>query len=418
MKKKLSSLVVLFFVAQFFVPNFSFATMNDAEDLTCETAPDYIIPILEAEAEENGVKLEWEEVDHPQFEGYKIVISKDNPEPTYSEDGYLVFLTNPSVHSYLVYNAQKYNNGDFGDYLEPGQEYYFSITVLYSCGEQVSSNAVRVVFPDISSSDDTSDEENNDATEDDSSVLEDSTSDVEAIVGELTSVKDQFKKHKKELKKNKKYLREKIKKEKKERDNELDDIKKKARLLKDNNLEDILSELKELRSIVKEQQTQIKYLKSLSGDLKKIATNMRNAIENFVTYGVDNNTKGLGEGERAAVIHSYKKAFGKLPSNDAELEDAIKIANGRWPSLRNKVAEERAGKIFEDIYNRAPNLDNPRDNAAVTIMAYGLRQRAENRKLESEQNGLKIYQDIFGRLPETTEDWNVMQAITYSGATR
>ena len=100
------------------------------------------------------------------------------------------------------------------------------------------------------------------------------------------------------------------------------------------------------------------------------------------------------------------------------MEDAIRIANGRWPSIRNQSAEDRASVIFAKIYDRQPDLENPQDNAAVTIMAYGLRQRAENRKLESERNGLKIYKAIFGHMPETTEDWNVMQAITYSGATR
>ena len=51
-------------------------------------------------------------------------------------------------------------------------------------------------------------------------------------------------------------------------------------------------------------------------------------------------------------------------------------------------------------------------------MAYGLRQSAANSNLRSEQKGLEIYRNIFGRLPETTEYWNVIQAITYSGDRR
>jgi len=127
--------------------------------------------------------------------------------------------------------------------------------------------------------------------------------------------------------------------------------------------------------------------------------------------------KPLDDSALSLYIHQIggQTVKGKIAveSLDAEVlkslkqEDAIKIANGRWPSLRNQAAEDRAGVVFEKIYDRLPDLDNPRDNAAVTIMSYGLRQRAENRKLESEQNGLKIYQDIFGHLPETTEDWNV-----------
>lgn len=63
-------------------------------------------------------------------------------------------------------------------------------------------------------------------------------------------------------------------------------------------------------------------------------------------------------------------------------------------------------------------MTNPHDNAAVTVMAYGLRQRAENRNLESEKAGIGIFKKIFEHVPQTTDEWNTMQAITYSGATR
>ena len=63
-------------------------------------------------------------------------------------------------------------------------------------------------------------------------------------------------------------------------------------------------------------------------------------------------------------------------------------------------------------------MKNANDNAAVTIIAYGLRQRVENRNLNSESAGLKIFRGIYGRIPQSTNDWNALQAITYSGATR
>jgi len=63
-------------------------------------------------------------------------------------------------------------------------------------------------------------------------------------------------------------------------------------------------------------------------------------------------------------------------------------------------------------------MNDPKDNAAVTIMAYGLRQRAENRNLVSEQQGISIYESIYNKVPSSTGEWNVMQAITYSGAMR
>lgn len=155
-----------------------------------------------------------------------------------------------------------------------------------------------------------------------------------------------------------------------------------------------------------------------AGLFQAISAAVENAIKNFITYGVDDNTKSLGEGERAAVIYSFKVAFGKLPKTEEELEETIKIANGRWPSITSSEAEARAIEQFKKIYLRESDMNDPHDAAAIKVMAYGLRQRAKNRNLNSERNGLAIFRAIFGYLPQTTEDWNALQAITYSGATR
>ena len=196
------------------------------------------------------------------------------------------------------------------------------------------------------------------------------------------------------------------------------EIENKAKLLQQDDLGSILAELRELRNQVREQQSEIKYLRNLTSGLQQVTEAMKDRINNFITYGVDDNTQRLGEGERAAVMYSYRQAYQKLPESETELADAIKIANGRWPGERNEAAENRAKEQFARIYKRAANMDNPNDNAAVTVMAYGLRQRAENRNLESEKNGIKIFEGIYGHVPSSTEEWNIMQAITYSGASR
>lgn len=201
-------------------------------------------------------------------------------------------------------------------------------------------------------------------------------------------------------------------------DKKLEDIDTKARQLKNGDLDSILSELKALRDTVKEQTNEIKYLHKLTSGLQQVTEVMEERINNFITYGVDDNTKRLGEGERAAVLHSYKSAFDKLPNTEEELADAIKIANGRWPSERSEQAEETAKAEFRRVYLREANMDNPNDNAAVTVMAYGLRQRAENRNLGSERAGIGIFEAIYKHVPSTTEEWNIMQAITYSGTKR
>jgi hypothetical protein len=199
---------------------------------------------------------------------------------------------------------------------------------------------------------------------------------------------------------------------------EIIEMKYIAKDMADDKYDSILSELKQLRNIVKEQQNEIKYLKSLASDLKDLSEKMKNAINDFITYGVDANTVKLGAGERAAVINSYKAAFAKLPETEAELTDAIKIANGRFPSLISDKAEKAAKEQFIKIYKRVPDLNDPKDNVAIKVMAYGLRQKAENRNLNSEKSGIKTFKSIYGYTPKTTEDWNTMQAITYSGAAR
>lgn len=203
-----------------------------------------------------------------------------------------------------------------------------------------------------------------------------------------------------------------------EKEKQILDINEKSKLMSNNNFDFILAELNQLRNIIKEQQTEIKYLKSLVMDVKDLSEKSQDAINKFITYGVDANTEKLGAGERAAVINSYKAAFDKLPETEAELADAIKIANGRFPSVTSDDAEKTAKEQFVKIYKRVPDLSNANDNAAIKVMAYGLRQKAENRNLDSEKAGIKIFKNIFGAVPKTTEDWNTMQAITYSGATR
>jgi len=201
-------------------------------------------------------------------------------------------------------------------------------------------------------------------------------------------------------------------------DTQIGQITTNANLLSNDKMADILAELQVLRDTVKEQQTQIKYLNSLVKDVSALSQKTQDALNNFITYGVDSNTQKLGAGERAAVINSYKAAFDKLPQTEAELADVIKIANGRWPSITNQDAENQAKAQFLKIYKRTADMNDANDNAAVTVMAYGLRQKAENRNLNSEKAGIKIFKAIYGHTPNSTEDWNIMQAITYSGASR
>jgi len=157
-----------------------------------------------------------------------------------------------------------------------------------------------------------------------------------------------------------------------------------------------------------------RYVNDLLGD-EDLSEDKVKSMNYFITYGTKT-TLRLGKGERAGVIDSYKSAFGKLPQTEEEWQDAIKIANGRWPSERSEEAENRASDIFKEVYNREADMDNPNDNAAVTIIAYGL--RPDNRNLESEKTAIDSFEYIYDTSPNTAIHWDVVRAIAYSGATR
>ena len=147
---------------------------------------------------------------------------------------------------------------------------------------------------------------------------------------------------------------------------------------------------------------------------------LNEADKNSISYFIHSGTQTtiiLGSGERAGVLNSYLSVFDKLPRSELEWSDVIKIANGRWPDERNEEAEEKAANsFFSLIYERRPNMDDPFDSAAVTVIAYGLRPAQRN--LGAEKSAIKIYRSIFGHDPVEAADWDLVRAIAYSGAVR
>ncbi len=139
-------------------------------------------------------------------------------------------------------------------------------------------------------------------------------------------------------------------------------------------------------------------------------------IAYFIHHGTQT-TISLGAGERGGVLNSYYSAFSKMPKLEEEWKDIIKIANGRWPTERNTSLEEtNQTDAFNTIYKRTPNMTIPSDNAAVTVITYGL--RPANRNLESEKKAIVFFRAIFTHDPSTATDWDIVRAIAYSGAIR
>ncbi len=169
------------------------------------------------------------------------------------------------------------------------------------------------------------------------------------------------------------------------------------------------------RNLPGENAAREKYLKDLLVGIYGLKESDKLDAVNFIFYG-SQTTRGLGEGERAGVVNSYKTAFGKLPASVQEWSDLIKIANGRWPTERNEVAEERAERRFRYIYQRAPLSIDEHDNAAITIMAYGL--RTAKRLPESEKSAILTFKKLFLEYPHSASDWDMVRAVAYSGARR
>ncbi len=158
-----------------------------------------------------------------------------------------------------------------------------------------------------------------------------------------------------------------------------------------------------------------KYLESLLFGIYSFTADDKQAILNFIVYGTQT-TRTLGAGERAGVVNSYRSAFGKLPRTEQDWVDVIKIANGRWPTERNEIAEERAEGRFRYIYRRTPLSWDQHDQSAITVIAYGLRTRIRN--TDSEKSAILTFKKLFMDYPSSASDWDMVRAIAYSGASR
>jgi Pentaxin family. len=138
-------------------------------------------------------------------------------------------------------------------------------------------------------------------------------------------------------------------------------------------------------------------------------------IADFIHSGTPT-TLILGSGERAGSVSSFQSAFNRLPANQTDWQDVIKIANGRWPDQRSLTAETRAKTNFKLVYLRLPNPNNTHDSSAIAVMAYGLRPAERN--LNSERIAIKSFRFSYQRAPVTAREWDVVRAIAYSGAKR
>jgi hypothetical protein len=162
-----------------------------------------------------------------------------------------------------------------------------------------------------------------------------------------------------------------------------------------------------------ESETRKKYTNSIIKGIFGINAGQIDSANNFIAYGTKT-TMPLGAGERAGVVNSYKSAYSKLPKSENDWIDCLAIANGRFPSTNNTQAVARAQKEFKNIYKREIRKSDPNDTAAVTILAYGLRNQKRN--VKSESFATKVFRALYKTVPTAAKDWDIVRAIAYSGA--
>lgn len=109
----------------------------------------YPVPNVTAYTKGDRVVLIWNRINDRKLKGYAVVISKNNSQPGYPQDGYLTILSDRNANYIEIGVNSKYNGGDFGVYVKNGEEYYFSVTAIYEGNVYVKGNAVKMRMPVI-----------------------------------------------------------------------------------------------------------------------------------------------------------------------------------------------------------------------------------------------------------------------------
>jgi len=92
----------------------------------------------------SGVQLTWEQITDSRLTGYRIMVNKD-ASPVYPHSGY-ISEPDTTETTYTVNNSIAYTDGSFGNYLEYGERYYFTVTALYSTGEAKTTQGYAAYY--------------------------------------------------------------------------------------------------------------------------------------------------------------------------------------------------------------------------------------------------------------------------------
>jgi len=136
------------------------------------------------------------------------------------------------------------------------------------------------------------------------------------------------------------------------------------------------------------------------------------AIQNFVNYGTKSNVR-LGQGERAGAVNSFRAIYKRIPANECDWQNVIKIADTKMPYDLNAGREEEVLKTFKEIYGYDYDSNNLLERIAHKVMSYGVRPQI--RDLDAEYTAAKVFYRIYGKFPTTASEWDANRALAYSG---
>lgn len=105
----------------------------------------YVRPVVSL-VKENGIHvLRWNKITSDKFKEYRVVISKGDNTPEYPANGYLYTITDRDRTYAIINNTDKYNNGDFGNYLTGNENYHVSVTAVYT-DRNIAGNTVSFKY--------------------------------------------------------------------------------------------------------------------------------------------------------------------------------------------------------------------------------------------------------------------------------
>jgi len=75
------------------------------------------------------------------------MLSENNAEPVFPQNGYLVYFKDPSVTNYLINNTKKYtaHSEDLSRTMVPGRQYYIRVAYVYDDPDFISNNVELIL---------------------------------------------------------------------------------------------------------------------------------------------------------------------------------------------------------------------------------------------------------------------------------